>query len=74
MKLFQKVFLLIIFSLAFAEKGDALSSVDTFIETHCGGVCNGESDECSVCYNQAIDLFQQPTSHPDTSGLTLEFD
>lgn len=33
--------------------------MDSFIRDRCGSACNGESDDCTQCYNTALDLYDQ---------------
>lgn len=37
----------------------ALNALDQFVMTRCGERCNGESEDCIDCYNQAVDLYDQ---------------
>ena len=74
--------LLMLFSLALGGSVNAMNSIDSFIRDRCGSACNGESDDCRNCYNEAVDLFDQysPTSpevewdlHMDQGKLKLTF-
>lgn len=78
----QKSLLLSIFLFTLGSSAKAKDPVDAFIRDHCTHACNGESDECRMCYNEAVDLFDQnaPTSpeinwdlHYDQGKLKLEF-
>ncbi len=60
----QRFLLLIVVFLTIGTSVKALNNIDNFVRDHCGLACNGESDDCKSCYNEAVDLFDQtiPTS------------
>jgi len=55
--MFRKTLLLIAIFLVSEENVKALNRIDTFIRDHCVSACNGESDNCRPCYNEAVELF-----------------
>ncbi len=57
----KRILVLTIFSFSFSGHLTALDHIDTFIRDHCTEACNGESPDCRVCQNEAIDLFDQTT-------------
>ncbi len=78
----QRGILLAAIFLIFESGANCMKDIDNFIRDHCGTVCNGESDDCRVCYNEGVDLFDQgsPDSpeikwdlHYNRGQLELEF-
>jgi hypothetical protein len=62
------LFILILVLSVLGENIKAADPVDRFITDRCGYECNGESDDCRVCYNEAVDLFEQKDQQsPETS-------
>jgi hypothetical protein len=60
--------LLVIILLAFGSAAQSMNDIDNFIRDRCGDECNGESDNCRICYNQAVDLFDtRSPSSPEVS-------
>ncbi len=57
--MFQKLLLTMTFFIIFGDQAKALSSLDHHVMTHCGLACNGESDDCEECYNEAVDMYDQ---------------
>ena len=64
--------------ISFNTAGHAWGALDSFINTQCSERCNGESDDCIICYNEAVDLYDQ--ADPDSpevnwgySGGKFEF-
>ena len=55
----QKSLYLIVCLLILKGPVRAAEDFDAFIRDHCGSACNGEKDECTQCYNEAIDMNDQ---------------
>lgn len=68
----KKIGLSLGFFLLLSVEGNAFNSIDRFITSHCGDRCNGESDDCIACYNEAVDLFDQNT--PTSPEVNWGFD
>lgn len=75
----KKTFFLVLLVLSLNSSAKALGPIDKFILNHCGNVCTEDNNECRVCYNEAVDLFDQvrqpyPNGNWNFSRGVLEFE
>jgi hypothetical protein len=59
--MYPRIFLSLTLFLVFTAQANALNPIDTFITNHCENVCNGETNDCTTCYNAGVDLYDQST-------------
>ena len=67
-----KYFFLISIFLMGSAPSYALDDIDEFILNNCGDACNGESADCRICYNNAVDLYDQ--QNPDSPEVDFDLD
>jgi len=66
----KRTFLFIFTLLALGNAAQSMNDIDNYIRDRCGDECNGESDNCRICYNQAVDLFDQKS--PDSPEVSFD--
>jgi len=48
----------------------ALEDFDAFVLKQCSDECNGETADCRICYNNAVDLYDQ--ENPDSPEVDFD--
>lgn len=48
----------------------ALDPISEFVLNQCGEECNGETADCRICYNNAVDLYDQ--ENPDSPEMDFD--